>query len=77
MEITHLLYADDAIILCDVDVEQMKVFRIIVTIFEGVAGLHDILTGGRVLCLRFMTLNIRRRSGIFAYNLSWHGTWSK
>ncbi|XP_059291348.1 uncharacterized protein LOC132044830 [Lycium ferocissimum] len=40
MEITHLLYADDAIILCDADADQMKILRIILAIFEGVSGLH-------------------------------------
>lgn len=57
MEITHLLYVDDAIILCDAYAEQMKVLRIILTIFEEVSGLHDMLTGGRVLCFRLMALN--------------------
>ncbi|CAN4095127.1 unnamed protein product [Withania somnifera] len=41
LEITHLLYADDAIILCDVDVDQMKILIIILTIFEGISGLHQ------------------------------------
>lgn len=42
---------------CDADVEQMKVLRIILTIFEEVSGLHDMLTGGRVLCFQLLTLN--------------------
>lgn len=34
LEITHLLFAaDDAIILCDAEAEQMKILRAILTIF--------------------------------------------
>lgn len=37
MTITHLVYADDAIVFCDAYKDQMMMLR---TIFEGVLGLH-------------------------------------
>lgn len=39
-EITHLQYVDDTLILCDAEVEQLRVLRIILVLFEGISGLH-------------------------------------
>lgn len=40
MEISHLLYADDSLVFCDVEVTQIRHLRVILTIFEGISGLH-------------------------------------
>ena len=40
MEITHLQYADDTLILCDADEGQLKMLRVILLLFEGFSGLH-------------------------------------
>ncbi|XP_019258697.1 PREDICTED: uncharacterized protein LOC109236914 [Nicotiana attenuata] len=40
LEISHLLYANDAIILCDVEIDQIRMLRVILTIFEDISGLH-------------------------------------
>lgn len=40
LEISHLLYADDAIILCDAEIDQIRMLRVILTIFEGISGLN-------------------------------------
>lgn len=39
IEISHLLYADDTIILCDPEAEQVAFIRLILVLFEAVAGL--------------------------------------
>lgn len=38
-EITHH-YADDTLIFCDADVEQLRILRNILVLFEGASGLH-------------------------------------
>ncbi|WMV49679.1 hypothetical protein MTR67_043064 [Solanum verrucosum] len=40
MEITHLFYADDALIFCEAEETQTRHLRTILTIFEGISGLH-------------------------------------
>uniref|UniRef100_M1CP87 Reverse transcriptase domain-containing protein n=1 Tax=Solanum tuberosum TaxID=4113 RepID=M1CP87_SOLTU len=40
MEITHLFYADDALIFCEAEETQIRHLRAILTIFEGISGLH-------------------------------------
>ena len=40
MEITHLQYADDTLILCDADEGQLKMLRVTLVLFEGFSGLH-------------------------------------
>ena len=40
MEISHLLYADDFLVFCDAEVTQIRHMRAILTIFEGISGLH-------------------------------------
>lgn len=40
MEITHLQYADDTLIFCDANVDQLNYLRVILVLFECVSGLH-------------------------------------
>ena len=40
VEITHLQYADDTLILCDADEGQLKMLRVTLVLFEGFSGLH-------------------------------------
>ncbi|WMV08457.1 hypothetical protein MTR67_001842 [Solanum verrucosum] len=40
MEVSHLLYADDSLVFCDAEVTQIRHLRAILTIFEGISGLH-------------------------------------
>lgn len=40
LEVTHLQYADDTLIFCDAEEEQLRFLRIILVIFEGISGLH-------------------------------------
>ncbi|KAH0658710.1 hypothetical protein KY289_027458 [Solanum tuberosum] len=40
LEVTHLQYADDTLIFCGVEEEQLKYLRVILVLFEGVSGLH-------------------------------------
>lgn len=37
-EITHLLYADDSLVFCNADINQVKYLRTILVIFEAVSG---------------------------------------
>lgn len=39
IKISHLLYADDTIILCDPKAEQVAFIRLVLVLFEAVAGL--------------------------------------
>jgi len=38
--VTHLQYAEDTLIFCDADKEQIKILRVILVLFEGMSGLH-------------------------------------
>nr|XP_009800410.1 PREDICTED: uncharacterized protein LOC104246308 [Nicotiana sylvestris]XP_016445624.1 PREDICTED: uncharacterized protein LOC107770805 [Nicotiana tabacum] len=40
LKITHLQYADDTLIFCDAEEEQLRYLRIILVLFEGISGLH-------------------------------------
>lgn len=40
LEISHLFYADDALVFCDAEPDQMKHLKAILLIFEGISGLH-------------------------------------
>lgn len=40
MEVAHLLCADDSLVFCGEEVSQIRKLRAILTIFEGVSGLH-------------------------------------
>ncbi|KAH0709195.1 hypothetical protein KY284_010622 [Solanum tuberosum] len=40
MEISHLLYADDSLVFCGAEVNHIRHLRAILTIFEGISGLH-------------------------------------
>ncbi|WMV12148.1 hypothetical protein MTR67_005533 [Solanum verrucosum] len=40
LEVTHLQYADDTLIFCGAEVDQLKYLRVILVLFEGVSGLH-------------------------------------
>uniref|UniRef100_A0A0V0HG43 Putative ovule protein n=1 Tax=Solanum chacoense TaxID=4108 RepID=A0A0V0HG43_SOLCH len=40
LEVTHLQYADDTLIFCDADEEQLRYLRVILVLFEGMSGLH-------------------------------------
>ncbi|KAF3678189.1 hypothetical protein FXO37_04501 [Capsicum annuum] len=40
LEITHLQYADDTLIFCDAEEEQLRILRLILVIFERMSGLH-------------------------------------
>lgn len=42
MEISHLLYADDALILYDAELAQLMHLRLVLTIFESISCLHVI-----------------------------------
>lgn len=46
MVISHLLYANDSLILCDAEIDQLRHIRLILTVFEAVAGYMSI--GGKV-----------------------------
>lgn len=45
-EITHLQYADDALVFCEAGEEQILMLRVIFISFQAVSGLH--ITGERV-----------------------------
>ncbi|XP_019246460.1 PREDICTED: uncharacterized protein LOC109226112 [Nicotiana attenuata] len=40
LEITHLQYADDTLVFCDADREQLRMMRVIFVLFEAISGLH-------------------------------------
>ncbi|XP_059285175.1 uncharacterized protein LOC132038538 [Lycium ferocissimum] len=40
MEITHLQYADDTLIICDANRDRLRYLRMIFIIFEAISGLH-------------------------------------
>lgn len=40
MEITNLQYLDDILIFCDADAYQLRTWRTILVLFEGISGLH-------------------------------------
>lgn len=40
LEVAHLHYADDTLIFCDAEEEQLKHLRVILELFEGISGLH-------------------------------------
>lgn len=37
---THLHHADDTLIFCDTDNNQLKYLRVILVLFEAISGLH-------------------------------------
>ena len=40
LEVTHLQYADDTLIFCGAEEEQLRYLRVILVLFEGISGLH-------------------------------------
>jgi len=40
LEVIHLLYANDSLVLCEAEEIQIRHLRAILTIFEGISGLH-------------------------------------
>ena len=40
VEITHLQYADDTLIFCGAEKEQLLIIRLILVYFEAISGLH-------------------------------------
>uniref|UniRef100_A0A0V0HEM3 Putative ovule protein n=1 Tax=Solanum chacoense TaxID=4108 RepID=A0A0V0HEM3_SOLCH len=40
MKITNLQYADDTLVFCDVEEEQLKYLRVILILFEDISGLQ-------------------------------------
>lgn len=36
----HLQYADDRLIFCGAEVEQLRYLRVILVLFEGISGMH-------------------------------------
>lgn len=40
LEVSHLQYADDTVIFCGAEEEQVKYLRHILVFFEGISGLH-------------------------------------
>ena len=40
LEITHLQYADDTLVFCDANQNQLKILRVIFVLFEAISGLH-------------------------------------
>lgn len=40
MEISHLQYADDTLIFCDADKDQLTMLRVIFILFEATSGLN-------------------------------------
>lgn len=44
LEVTHLQCADDTLIFCEVDEEQLKYLRAILVLFEGMSSLHKELS---------------------------------
>lgn len=40
LEISHLMYANDTLVMCDATLEQLQHQRVILTVFESVSGLH-------------------------------------
>ncbi|XP_075095148.1 uncharacterized protein LOC142173454 [Nicotiana tabacum] len=40
LEITYLQYADDTLIFCDAEKEQLRFLRVILVLFEGISRLH-------------------------------------
>lgn len=39
-EVTHLQYADDTLVFCETNEEQVLILRVIFIIFEAASGLH-------------------------------------
>lgn len=40
LEVTHLQYADDTLLMCKGDKKQLKTLRVILVLFEGISRLH-------------------------------------
>ena len=40
LEITHLQYANDTLIFCDANKEQLRMLRVIFILFEAISGFH-------------------------------------
>ena len=39
LQVTHLLFADDTLVMCDADIDQMLFLHLILSWFEIVSGL--------------------------------------
>lgn len=40
IRISHLQYADDTLVFCEAEKEQVKILRVIFILFEAISGLH-------------------------------------
>lgn len=47
--ISLLLYADNSLIFCEPEVNQLGYLRLILCVFEGVSGLHDNWNKSRII----------------------------
>ncbi|KAB1217243.1 hypothetical protein CJ030_MR4G021078 [Morella rubra] len=67
--ISHLLFADDTLVLCGVDVSQFRSLKCLLLCFEAVSGLRINLTKSKVIPIGRVD-NVQELAGILEYGLS-------